>query len=272
MTGSHLIVAIADRGVHATRFTPIRTARLLLTVIVGVLCVLQLAWQDAPTVEERWKERLAGLDPSRPMDYFLLGEEIADSAQSTRDFELARELFGYSGALDTSRLGRSAMLAIASISDGADRARALTAAEIVGGRGVTQQAERVETATIEALAKSFSHFRRGNGSAAAAALKQADADTTLTRFERAVPGGAQAYRDDCKRFGKNGPQTDWPMARALMDAELALRQGGARSVSLDLLLAGDQPLLEIDTSDPVALWGVDPARPWWRGTGWSRNE
>lgn len=270
MTSRHVMIVVL-RGIRLTRRSQL-LVRALVALVACTLVSFQFAAQSSVKIEERWQERLAALDPSRPFDYFLLGEEIADAAQSAQDFELARDLFGYAGALDTARLGRSAMLAIASISVGTDRARALIAAEVVGGRGFARYTERIEPATVDALGKSFSHFRRGNGSAAGAALKQADADATLTRFDRALPGGAQAYREDCKRLGKNGTQADWPFARALMDVELALRQGAARSLSLELALEGDEPLLEIDMSDPATLWGVDPNRPWWREGRWSGNE
>jgi hypothetical protein len=40
-------------------------------------------------------------------------------------------------------------------------------------------------------------------------------------------------------------------------------------ISLDILLRGDEPLIEIDPNDPAALWQVDPAKPWWRNGRWS---
>jgi hypothetical protein len=36
-----------------------------------------------------------------------------------------------------------------------------------------------------------------------------------------------------------------------------------------MLLRGDEPLIEIDPSDPAALWQVDPTKPWWRNGKWS---
>ncbi|MEY4822510.1 MAG: hypothetical protein RLY72_2162, partial [Planctomycetota bacterium] len=40
---------------------------------------------------------------------------------------------------------------------------------------------------------------------------------------------------------------------------------------LDLALQGDEPLIEIDLSDPVSTWRVDPSRAWWREGKWSES-
>jgi hypothetical protein len=61
------------------------------------------------------------------------------------------------------------------------------------------------------------------------------------------------------------------MARRQLEIELALRRGETRSLSLDIALLGDEPLVEIDLADPKTLWGVDPALPWWREGRWRGN-
>jgi hypothetical protein len=57
--------------------------------------------------------------------------------------------------------------------------------------------------------------------------------------------------------------------RQQLIVELALRRGEARSTALDVELRGDEPLIEIDRTDPASLWRVDPQKPWWRGGKWS---
>ena len=71
--------------------------------------------RQAAAPSSRWEERLARLDPLRPLDYLELAEEVADAAQDDDERELARQLCGLAGALDTERFGRSAMLAIAAL-------------------------------------------------------------------------------------------------------------------------------------------------------------
>lgn len=232
-----------------------------------------LAAQSAPAVATRWQERLATLDPVRPYDYFELAEEVADAAASEAERELARQLFGLAGALDTERLGRSAMLALAQFAtDVRERDRALAAAEIVGGRGGARRTFRPNPDQIEALARAFSSYRRGDGRKALAALRQSDADALLQKISGAIPGGADAFRAECASMrSSGGPAIDTDMARSLLLVELALRRGDARSASLDIILNGDEPLLEIDRTDPQALWRVDPDKPWWRDGAWSGN-
>lgn len=245
----------------------------------------------------RWNARLEQLDPLRPMDYLELGEEVADGATSAEERSLARQLFGLAGALDSPRLGRSAMLAIAALAeDEPARVRARAAAELVGGRGGAgggAGGRRVDgfgggdalvggrsssavgandvlaEAQIEALSRSFSFYRRGDGRRALMALGQSGADALLDAIGPQLPGGAEAYRAECRAMRTGGAMPfDSEMIRRQLEIELALRRGEARELSLDVALRGDVPLLEIDLADPRALWGVDAARAWWRGGEW----
>ena len=227
----------------------------------------------AQAAAARWQDRLARLDPLRPLDYLELAEEVADAAATEDDRELARRLFGLAGALDTERLGRSAMLAIAALAnDASSRARAEAAAELVGGQGVAREGLRVEPVQLEALARSFSYYRRGDGRRALSALRQNAADALLEAVGARLPGGTQAYRDECAAMRASGAVVvDPEMVRRQLEIELALRRGELRSLSLDVALRGDEPLVEIDLADPQALWGVDPSRPWWRDGAWRGN-
>jgi len=219
----------------------------------------------------RWSDRLEALDPMRPLDYLVLAEEVADAAASEGERQLARELFGLAGALDTERLGRSALLALAQFaSDPRERDRALAAAEIVGGRGGSLRVFRADPEQIEALSRAFSFYRRGEGRKALNVLRQADADAVLDEVGRAIPGGADAFRAALEAMkGGTGVAPDAETVRRLLLIELALRRGDARSVSLDVILRGDEPLIEVNPNDPAALWQVDPAKPWWRNGRWS---
>lgn len=227
----------------------------------------------AQAATARWQTRLARLDPLRPLDYLELAEEVADAAKDEDERDLARKLFGLAGALDTERLGRSAMLAIAALAgDLSTRARAEAAAELVGGQGTARESLRVESVQLEALTRSFSHYRRGDGRRALAALRQNGADALLDVVGARLPGGAQGYRDECTAMrASSAVVIDPDMVRRQLELELALRRGELRSLSLDVALRGDEPLVEIDLADPQALWGVDPSRPWWRDGAWRGN-
>ena len=227
----------------------------------------------AQAATARWQTRLARLDPLRPLDSLELAEEVADAAKDEDERDLARRLFGLAGALDTERLGRSAMLAIAALAgDLSTRARAEAAAELVGGQGTARESLRVESVQLEALTRSFSHYRRGDGRRALAALRQNGADALLDVVGARLPGGAQGYRDECTAMrASSAVVIDPDMVRRQLELELALRRGELRSLSLDVALRGDEPLVEIDLADPQALWGVDPSRPWWRDGAWRGN-
>lgn len=258
------------------RARPAALAVAAIAVAAGVVATAPRAdavASQAADATSRWGERLALLDPLRPLDYLELAEEVADAARDDDERALARELFGLAGALDTDRLGRSAMLALAALAtDGVGRARATAAAELVGGKGVVREALRFEPAQIEALSRSFSHYRRGDGRRALVFLRQNGAEALLEAIGPRLPGGAQGYRDDCTAMRASGMQVlDPETLRRQLEIELALRRGELRSLSLDVALRGDDPLVEIDLADPKALWGVDPARPWWREGGWRGN-
>jgi hypothetical protein len=229
-----------------------------------------------------WEARLAALDPARPIEYLELAEEVADglpranagqaAAQGAPDGTraLARQLYGLAGALDTARLGRSAMLGIATLAEDDDaRRRAELAAELVGGRGAMRETLRVDPAALESLSRAFSYYRRGNGTKALAALRQSGADALLDAIEKGIPGGAQSFRAECRAMrGANRLPADPETESRLLFVELALRRGEVRGVGLDILLEGDAPLPEIDLADPQALWGVNPKRAFWRDGGW----
>jgi hypothetical protein len=76
-----------------------------------------------PDATEPWAQRLAALDPSKPDEYFRLGEEVAAESSDRTGRDLARQLFVLAFELDRrestesldSRLGPSVCLALASL-------------------------------------------------------------------------------------------------------------------------------------------------------------
>lgn len=76
---------------------------------------------------KRLLERLTALSPDKPMDYFLLGEEVASEARTRNDRKLARELFVLAMHLDQQAgspesITPSSLLALASLA-ASDRER-----------------------------------------------------------------------------------------------------------------------------------------------------
>jgi hypothetical protein len=254
---------------RAVRRTMLRV--LIPSALAALAAVASLALSRAP--DSRWEEKLRRLDPVRPMDYLELGEEVADEAQTDAEQRLARQLFGLAGALDPQRLGRSAMLALAQFAPTDEaRARALAAAELVGGRGSVVRRTIAEPAQLEAFARALSYHRRGEGRRALNALKQENADALLERVGEALGGGAEAFRNDCRTMkAADAVVTDEDIVSSGLYVELALRAGELRGAGLDLFLEGDAPLVEIDLADPEGTWGVDPRRPWWRNGSWAGN-
>lgn len=255
-----------------------RFAILALAIVVAVF--LAGAAAARPAQVDRWKARLERLDPLNPLGYLELAEEVADAAQGDDERRLAAELYGLAGALDVPRLGRSAMLGLSSLAtDPTERARALAAAAILGASAGGVQAgpaDALSLATdqqIDALARAFSYHRRGDGRRALNALRQSGADELLEAIGPVLPGGAAAFRDECRAMRSGGgPGADPDTARAQMFIELALRQGRAATLGIEMALTGDRPLVEVDLSDPASVWRVDPRRPWWRNGGWASSQ
>jgi len=222
---------------------------------------------------ERWEPRLERLDPARPAEYLELGEEIADGAKSVAERALARQLFGFAGALDPARLGQHAMLAIASVEDSeAGRDAARQKAWLLGGNRSARAALVESPAQLESLARAVSFHRRGEGSKALNALRQDNAEALLEKVGPVLCGGAEVFRKECKDHRSGDRFVDDVTVWSGVVVELGLRAGDSRSPGVDVRLLGDKALPEIDLEDPEATWGVDPVRPWWRRGRWTEAQ
>ncbi|HYE63140.1 MAG TPA: hypothetical protein VD997_14190 [Phycisphaerales bacterium] len=62
--------------------------------------------QPRQPLAEKYAQRLAALDPSRPEEYYRLGEEIADEVELVEDRRLATSLYVLAATLDIKRGGR----------------------------------------------------------------------------------------------------------------------------------------------------------------------
>jgi len=229
-----------------------------------------LAGRPADGPLDRWEQRLERLDPARPAAYLELGEEVADGGSSPAERALARQLFGLAGALDPSRLGRHAMLALASI-EGSEPARdaARQKAWLLGGNRGARVAIVDDPRQLESLARAVSFHRRGEGAKALTALRQDGAEMLLERVGPVLCGGAEVFRKECRDHRSGDPFIDEVTIWSGIVVELGLRSGDTRSPGVDVRLLGDKALPEIDLEDPEATWGVDPLRPWWRRGRWT---
>jgi hypothetical protein len=235
-----------------------------------------------------WTTALEALDPQRPMEYFELAEEIADAAMNDSQRQLARTLFGLAGALDPDQLGRSACLALADLeADANDRRRLLALASLLrgpgggagggpaGGGGMltphdSGHAVAADPAAALAVSESFSHYRRGEGQNALAALKQPGAMELLTANSRILRGGIDRFIEDCNHFrgGDRSPRLDDADITRMLRFEAALLAGDQRDWSSDLVINQNQPLVEVDPDHLDRSLGVDLSRPIWRNGQW----
>jgi len=242
---------------------------------IALLAVLAAALAARPVAGpvDRWEPRLERLDPARPAEYLDLGEEVADAATTPAERALARQLFGLAGALDPSRLGRHAMLAIASVeSTEADRDAARQKAWLLGGNRGERVTLLEDAAQLEALSRAVSFHRRGEGAKALNALRQDGAEALLERVGPVLCGGAEVFRKECKEHRSGEAFADEVTVWSGIVVELGLRSGDIRSPGVDVRLLGDRALPEIDLDDPEATWGVDPVRPWWRRGRWTEAQ
>jgi hypothetical protein len=242
---------------------------------------------------EMWLPRLEGLTPSSPTGYFELAEEVADAHSQPPGRDLARWLFAVSGSLDSTRLGRSACLALADLETDAQHKRRLQAlASLMGGNLLGQRA--VETnnssapadpngaiateanastlAAALAMSQGLGHYRAGQGARALEAFRKLGATELLRQFERHLGpvGGAERILDDCKHFrGSARPTLSPDQLTRMLRVEIALLSGADRSWASDLLLFAGQPLIEVDSDRLAETLGVDTTRVLFRNGRWT---
>ena len=246
-------------------------------VIVTLLVVVLAGWarQQGPRPQESWTPRLEALAPEQPMAYFELAEEVADAARDEAGRALARHLLGLAGALDPTRLGRSACLALADLAiDEHVRRRYQALATLLdrrGGVGGWSRApeDEIDRGAALALAEALSHYRTGHGGRALAALRDPGAMALLQQHGDVLRGGAERFLADCRLYrGQSRPYvSDQDLVRMLR-LEVALLAGHERSWADELLLAGGRPLVDVDPGRLEETLGANPSRPYWRRGEW----
>ena len=255
---------------------------------VIALLIVQLAMLPAPWITnadaqavnsepvERWDAHLAALDPTNPLAYFELAEDIADDSKDKSQRELARHLFALAGVLDPARLGRSASLALADMEDREHVKRQLLALAAllderggVAGWGQPEDAPQISASAAVAVGEALSYYRRGRGPRALAVLETPEATALLESSADVLRGGAKRFIEDCKLYrGQRKPMVTEDDLRRMLQLEAALLAGADRTWSSQLLLGRGRPLVEVDPDNLQQTFGVDASRPYYRLGRW----
>ncbi len=185
---------------------------------------------------DQFDARLAALDPAQPEGYFLLAEEVADSAANDSGRDLARRLYVLAYELDKARppspgkgrLGPSVCLGLVAIADKEDERRWLLAlAQSMDDR----QAGPDWSPTVPAagadevafnLATVLGLSRAGEGRKAEKLLEKPGVSALLEKYDaalrvRGIGGGAGAVRRAIR---------DWPMCPECRNHRVVLKPGG----------------------------------------------
>jgi len=252
-------------------------------LVAVLLAAVPAALAPAPPDDgvKAWEERLSALDPSRPLEYLELAEEVADAippaAGSDELRSLAKRLFSLAGVLDRERLGRSAALGLLTLeTDRLQRTRLEAVARLLAPTASVEASasSRIDADAAVAVSEAFSALRRGRGGQGTSALRTAGADELLERYGAALPGGAKRFREDLKVFrsGSMRPEIDRARREAMLAIDDAVLAAAAERpdgrFSTDLARGGDAPLLEVDVTRLETVFGVDLSRPIWRDGQW----
>lgn len=245
---------------------------ILVSLTLGLLAAGSTA---KPTLAKKdWTPRLSELDPARPLEYFELGEEIADSAATDRDRAIARRLFGIAGRIDPEGLGASAALALATLTTDRRAADRLRAAAAMLGDGITRPGGAADRTTVDPLtaleiSEAFGGFRTGRTSKLRQLMDDPLRLRLLETWDDSLPGGVKWLAAQSRRSARSRPDLDEDEVLAMLRIEAGLLQGPQTSWSSMLDLDGDEPLLEIrvDRIDQMLLDGE--LLPYWRDGRWA---
>lgn len=167
------------------------------------------------TLPEELLARLGALDPARPIDYFTLGEEVADVYQTPADRQIAQHLFVLAFELDRrqggpARLSGSACLALAELASlERDRKWLWALARAVDPRfqraGLDEAGVTSSRTDAYRAATAIGLVRSGDGVAARQMLKEPGVRETIRRYERLLSesgqtGGLRALENEAERW------------------------------------------------------------------------
>ncbi len=264
-----------------------RAGKLLMTLLVLIAIAamyvhsVRSVWAITIDSENQWEQRLESLTPTKPLAYFELAEEIADTAEDEYNRKLAQHLFALSGVLDPKNLGRSACLALADMESRVHRKQRLLAlSNLLDERGgsagwvQTAQVKQISPSAAMAVSEALTHYRKGNGNRAIAALNNTTGAAELLESAGGVlRGGVQRFIEDCKlyRVGRS-PTISSDDLLSMLQLEAALLAGDDRTWSADEMLTDARPLLEVDPDNLQQTLLVDGSMAYYRNGQWVSAE
>lgn len=228
--------------------------------------------QDAPPTRplpsrDPLVPRLEALDPSRPLEYLDLAEDVQASAKSDDDRRMARTLYGLAGAIDPGRLGASAALGQATLAESpAQKSRLLRLAAALGGSARGNDASREPPTASIKFAQLMAAYRRGDGTRARELLNGVEVAAQLEIYGAAFEGGATGFRNAVAAM-RDRPLDSEARRLESMFLEQALLSGG-RSFASDLIRSNAEALAACDPLNPGPEFGVDRTKSLWRNGRW----
>jgi hypothetical protein len=177
-------------------------------------------------VAEVFNDRLEALTPARPVDYYLLGEEVAAEASTYADRQLAITLFVLAAELDLRRGGRpvtasAAYIALADvITSERDRRWLLYLARTLDPRRVSPEwLGRIAAPTVESpvyqIATGLGLIRSGHGVQARQMLEKPEVQAALVRLEPLLRNLGAGTLTQLNREAKLWPCPDCSGARVI---------------------------------------------------------
>ena len=222
-----------------------------------------------------WEVRMAELDPSRPVGYFELAEELADSARTQADLRVAGHLFALAGLLDRANLGRSAALALADLAEDEFMRRRLQLAAFLlsGAGGGESRTEAILEHSREGrlgFCLMLGAYRMGEGARARNYLSRADARAVLETMSSLMEGGRERIEREIELYldGRR-PRLSGRRLEEQLAIEMLALAPSEMPWSSSLLVEDSRPLMVVDLRRMDRLFGnVDAAKPYRRFGRW----
>lgn len=189
---------------------------LVLSLAGGAACAQPVPGRprELTPLEIRFHDRLAALTPNNPLDYFLLGEEVAGAARSREDVELATTLYVLAAAGDIDHGGHVASSACFALADLAttdrDRGWLVSTARLLSPQAVPPAwTRRPETPADDSVSVQLATFlglvRSGDGVQARQLLGKPGVERLLESYDRlmerlGISNGASALEREAERW------------------------------------------------------------------------
>ena len=227
------------------------------------------------SLSPEWEARMAELDPSRPVGYFELAEELSDAARTQEELRMAGHLFALAGLLDRSTLGRSAALALADLAEDELMRRQLKLAAFLlsGAGGGERRADAILRHSREGrlgFCLMLGAYRMGEGARARNYLSRADARAVLETMSTLMEGGRERIEREIELYldGRRPRLSDRRLEEQL-SIEMLTLSPTEMPWSAALLVEDARPLMVVDLRRMDRLFGnVDVSKPYRRFGRW----